>query len=877
MLDPVRLVLSHDGRSVPIGNRAITILSALAQKRGVPLDKRELMQVGWPGLFVDEGNLRVQVATIRRALGATAPGAEDLIKNIPGRGYVFIGGAEPAGHKLAPKAAVSALPPMPQRLYGRDDLIDILATKVMERSLVTLVGAGGIGKTTMAIAVGHAATRLFAGGATFVDLASITDANVVVDKVRAAAGSDPGSQFDGDSDAIALVVLDNCEHLIGAAAAAADELTKSGWPVRILATSREPLRLEGEWVHRLAPLETPSPTSVVDAGLATRNPAMRLFFEAAGGELDVASATDDDLRLVAEICTRLDGIPLAIELAASHLAFLGLEGVAKQLLSPFMFASEGLRNAKPRQQTLQATLQWSYDLLGAEERELLKNVSVFRGYFVPDDVLAIWPGTVDEADVLRLLDRLVQKSLVQVSRSRSGPKFRLLQITRQFAEKMLSSIEQQDLSKSHAVHLSTLLTAADYDVQRSTNLDDRVDDLRAALDWAFSDRGEEDIGLSLSVAAAPIWEFTLNEVEGKSILERGLERVTRGGDPESHRRISLFATLVSRLLYMRTGGNEISAAWKNSFDVAKGLDDQSFRIWSVWGAWLNNYMTGRHLEALNFANQCVRLAEKADSPADLSVGRLMVGISQFITANPAEALANTEALIGLNAFPASRQLFVRFQWDPSSVARCYHADALWVLGQKFAAAALVAKNVSISEATGHIPTLWNALAHGACPISIRSGELESAGRFVDKLREISLGNELWTSWARAYGGALLVRAGQQKSGLEEMDTALAPFPAAAFGHRLLGLRCLMIDAQINLGLFEAAEDLLLDSLARAKQRRDLWCFPELVRLRSQFLLARDGRKAFRNARRLLSVGHRYAQSRGMTGWQERIEATQAVM
>ena len=394
---PYRLVsaerlLQRDGLPVALGSRALDLLIALIEHAGEVLSQRELMARAWPNLTVEEGNLRVTIAGLRKALGEGQDGAR-YIANVPGRGYCFVAPVDrvvdrpgtPALAAASRRSVAAGLPPALGRMVGRGETVAELFSLLAARRFVSIVGPGGMGKTTVAVAVAHALLESFDGAIVFVDLAALTDPALVPATLATALGvatraPDPVPGLLAHlGDQRTLIVLDNCEHVIEAAADVAERIYAGAPRTHLLVTSREALRAEGETLHLLQPLAMPAETAELTAAQALASPAVELFMQRALASGHGAALTDRDAPLVAEICRRLDGIALAIELAGSRVGAYGLEGTAKLLNNRFKLLWQGRRSALPRHQTLHAMLDWSYNLLSARDRRALDRLSVFVG------------------------------------------------------------------------------------------------------------------------------------------------------------------------------------------------------------------------------------------------------------------------------------------------------------------------------------------------------------------------------------------------------------------------------------------------------------------------------------------------------------------
>src|SRR5262249_7084478 len=319
-----------DDRALRGVSRSLDLLALLVQRAGQVVANDELMAQVWPNVHVDEGSLRVHVAALRKALG------DGYIANAPGRGYSFVAPVSREQMGLpssAPDPAASNLPISLIRVIGRREIIATLAAQLRVRRFLTILGPGGIGKTTVAVAVAQALTGAYADGIRFVGLGSLADPALVPATVLAAFGQMPKedamtSLVAGLRDKHVLIVLDDCERVVQAAAALAKTLLQAAPGIAILATSREALRADGEWVQRLPALAVPPKSESLSAADALTFAAVQLFNERAMAGMHGFTLADDDVPIAVDICRRLDGIPLAIELAAARVDVYGLKGLA---------------------------------------------------------------------------------------------------------------------------------------------------------------------------------------------------------------------------------------------------------------------------------------------------------------------------------------------------------------------------------------------------------------------------------------------------------------------------------------------------------------------------------------------------------------------
>ena len=394
-----RLLLESD-RTVRLGDRALDLLIALVERRGELVGKRELMKLVWPDTVVIDANLTVHLSALRRALGEGQKGSRYIL-NVPGRGYRFIAPITFADElrseepRLAPSANLHNLPAQLTRLIGRAEVVGDLVQLLLSDRLLTIVGPGGIGKTAVALEIAERLAPAYEHGVWLIDLAPIADPRLVPTALASVFGLEVRSDNPLPSMVVALsdkqmlLVLDNCEHLIDAAAALAEGVLRGARGVQILATSREPLRVEGERVFRLSPLESPPASVRLRAAEALKFPAVQLFVERAAATMNGFELSDADAAIAGAICGKLDGIPLAIELAAVRVDTFGVRGVAARLDDRLRLLTGGRRAVRPRHLTISAALDWSYQLLSAEEQTLFRRLAIFAGGFTLEAAQAV--------------------------------------------------------------------------------------------------------------------------------------------------------------------------------------------------------------------------------------------------------------------------------------------------------------------------------------------------------------------------------------------------------------------------------------------------------------------------------------------------------
>ena len=572
-VDERRLLLK--GQTVALGARAFDLLLCLVEHRDRVLSKDELMALVWPGVVVEENNLTVQVSALRKVLGASA------VTTVPGRGYRFTLALTEAGQAAsAPDAAVRAeraprtavpnnLPLNPPPLFGRQDDLSTVTGLLAQHPLLTLVGAGGVGKTRFALEVAGVVRDDYADGVWLVELAPVADPALVLPTVANVLDihQEPGrALLDTVLDFLRqremLIVLDNCEHVVEACAQWAEKVLHATAAVRTLATSREALGIEGETVWRVPSLRTAEPDAEPSPEQLMVYPATQLFVQRATAASPAFRLGPHNASAVAQICHRLDGIPLALELAAVRVKAMRVEQVAERLHDRFALLTRGSRTALQRHQTLRSLIDWSHDLLSKPERILLRRLSVFAGGWTLAAAEAVCSGNgLADAQLLDLLTQLVDKSLVAFDDSSAEARYRMLETIRQYGhEKLVAAGETDALRSRHLGHcvdfaesIRVELVADDLDPRWNALADAELDNIRLALGCALAP-GHAERGLQLVNALHRYWYQKMHWKEVVGWIDRLAVCSQRDG-PATHER--------ARSLY-------VAAMLATNFDPAAG-------------------------------------------------------------------------------------------------------------------------------------------------------------------------------------------------------------------------------------------------------------------------------------------------------------------
>ena len=858
---PHRRELLVEGLPLDLGGRAFDVLMALIETSGAVVSKDALMHRVWPDRIVEENSLQAQISALRRAFGAD----RHLIRTIAGRGYQFTGeirttsittNAPPSAGTpqptLTPTRPPTNLPEPVSELIGRDVELDEILDLSASHRLVTLTGAGGIGKTRLGFEIARRLLPRFADGVWGIELAPLSDPELVPVSVATALGLELAS---GAASALAvanalrakrlMLVLDNCEHVVDAAARMAEALLRANPAARVIATSREPLRADGEWVYPVQPLAVPAESGPPGEDLLCYG-AVCLFVERAGAAVPFFSPDVSVAATIAGICRRLDGIPLAIELAAARLPTLGIDGLAAGLDDGFRLLTGGRRTALARHQTLRATFDWSYELLTETERVVLRRLAIFAGGFtmeaantvVSDDAIAA-PEVVD------CVTSLVAKSLVTGHFGGATVRYRLIETTRAYAlEKLVQAGELDAVARRHAERYRDLFVAAEAEAAvRPTDewlaaYVPRMDNLRAALNWAFSDTGDVRLGVTLASVATDFW-LTLSPLsECCGWARKALGHL--GAAEGTREEMVLQCGLGLALTYVKGMTEEARRALTRALTLSEALGDFSCRFRALYGLWLFALRVVDCRECLALAHRYELLAESIGDSGARAVAEWMLGMSRYQLGEYAIAAVNLQRAIGSDRMAMRSTELIRFGVHMKVSALSYQTVVFWSLG--FAERAIRAGQDAVQTARGvsHPVSLGIALNLSSI-LLVQVGDLDAAERSIDELIDHADKHSLIPSYAAGLcaKGSLMAARGDLvaaerwlRSGLERRREVGYYFFYGFF----LGELAIVLarGGRVEDGLVEIDA-----ALRHANDTESLWCMPEVLRIKGSILAKHD--------------------------------------
>src|SRR3982075_2227284 len=675
-LSTTERVLEKEGIPVRLGSRALDILVALVERPAEVVTKKELFARVWPDLVVDEGNLRYHVSALRKALAEGGSGLR-YVTNVSGRGYCFVA---PISCAASPPALLSnslahspvGLPPSPTRTVGRNETVELISEELIARRFLTIVGPGGIGKTTVAKAVSRIMLADFDGAVHYVDFGPLGAPSLVPNRVASTVGL-PGN-FDDPLAALPaflrdrriLLVFDSCEHLIESIAPLAERIFREAPEVHILATSREPLQVEGEQVHRIHALAFPPDDAPLTAASALTFPAVQLVAERAAADGSGFELNDAEAPIVGKVCRRLDGIALALELAAGRVGVYGIKGIASLLDSPCRLLWRGRRTASSRHQTLSAMLDWSYNLLPESERVLLRRLSVFVGAFSLEAAQFVAAGDILEREqVAEAIAGLVTKSLVVVEANHAGTLYRLLDTTRAYVlAKMIDSGERNTIAQRYAIYYREFLECieiASLTGSKSNGATEtwrHVSNVRAALEWSFSEQGDKELGTALAAASAPDFLELSLLTECRVWMERA---ITEHGGQGDRREMELQEALAVSLMFIKGNSDEVLGALTTALSLAQALELPYHQMRLSAGHHTFLVRIGDFRGAAAVAEQNVAVAKMTSDPTAMMMADWMLGVSHHLLGDQASARKHCET--ALKQAPNQNLSLIRSGYD----------------------------------------------------------------------------------------------------------------------------------------------------------------------------------------------------------------------
>ncbi|MGU7772622.1 ATP-binding protein [Burkholderia sp. MR1-5-21] len=848
--------IRRQGLSLHVGARALDILEVLHRANGAVVSKDDIMDAVWPGTIVEENRLQVHVAALRKLLGTS----RDLIKTVPGRGYVLVGGS-PAGRRavqpVEPAEASPGVEPgaSSTQLIGRHAETRQIVDMIDRTPVVTLVGAGGIGKTSLAVEVAHDIRRRTGETVHFVELARASTRDDVLRTLANAIGmaADDAPAIDGLAGAMAaspcLLVLDNAEHVIDLIASLVETLAARTDRLRVLVTSREPLHISAECVFRVNPLAVPGGDATVDeiAGCS----AVELFLCRTRAATADCVIDDNGIRLIGDICRRLDGLPLAIELAAARVATLGIDGVASRLDDRLNLLTGGLRSALPRHQALRATFDWSYVLLDSAARSLFRRMGCFIGPFTFDAVraVALEPGA-SIAEMISGLGELVAKSLLNVEFSGANAQYRLTESTRAYAQEKLrdeGELERVAVRHAHYEHVAreqagatAPLAAAGMGMDTALR-PPSADQQEQTPEPTVRDAPVHDT--EQAIALEHEWLALSRTDEWCAQAKRALDEIDAGspGAFDAEGEMRLRAAYASALLHTSGDVHTAAAMWDRTLGLARGAGNDALEASALAGQWNTTLAMSDIHESLRYATRFERAAERSGKRSQRLLATAMVATSLHYFGEHAQARERletaTDALADTRE-PMRAELALGI--DAATLGRTMLTRLVWMQGEPEHAMRLATQAVELARRRKSGLSLCIVLGAAAVPIALRYGDHDAISDYLATMLSEADANgfDIWRSHAECLAGQFDIQTGHPGAGLARLEPALRRVEASGF-HRLLApLVVAYAEGLARTGRAVEACAKLDVTLARCRASGEHLFLPELLRAKGLAMLER---------------------------------------
>jgi predicted ATPase/DNA-binding winged helix-turn-helix (wHTH) protein len=867
-------VLFEGDRRLPLKGRAFEILLVLTERPGELISKNDLLAKVWPDVHVDEAALRVHISALRKVLG-TSPSGGRYIANVAGRGYKFVGelveSLDALSGAFSPaNEAPGGFQRSEDRIIGREMAVQTLVENLPTRRFVTITGPGGMGKTTLALGVAAKISNEYRDGVHFVDVTALSDASLVLQKVASALRLQ-GLSFHSEADLVAsmrerrmLLILDNCEHLVEPVAFLAERILEAAPAVHILTTSREPLRAAGEWVHRLPPLGLPPLEGTVNAAEIMSFPSVVLFLERIRAANDSFVLADADIPTLVDICHRVDGIPLAIELAAARVDLLGIQGLAKLLRDSFNLLTEGRRTALPRHRTLRATLDWSYGLLAEDEQILLCKLAVFRGSFTFEAAAAVTGDQSSTSILLNGIAALVAKSLISAAPESYAARYRLLETTQAYAlEKLAESGERDQVLHRHADYFHMLLGRAEADWAEKPGqawlaiYAHIIADVRAAIDWLLKQDAHQVQGVALTGLSSVLW-FALGAMEEyRGLAKRALEVMNSCALDHPAAEMRLNTWLAAATFDTLGPAPQMAAGYTRALQLAAELNMPEYQLYALWGLAVYHHLSGDYDESLTVCRRFSEVTEKFNVEDSRLVRDRIMASALCVVGQLAKAREYSERALQTPPLP-SRSINKRFhEFDHHMASRLHLPRILWLQGFSDRAALLVREGVEKALSPQYSPPLCYLLAFAACPIALWSGDSVAADRYLEMLanQTANRSENYWRTWWNCFTAA---RELSIDDGSEAFQDALAVTTA-----RISGPVHSEVAATIREELVGPV------AVSRASGGWAPWCKPEILRAHALSIMKAGGVDGLARAEEILGQSLAMAREQGALAWQLR--------
>ncbi|UHD38526.1 winged helix-turn-helix domain-containing protein [Citrobacter portucalensis] len=853
---PQLRILLHRGKPVKISGRAFDVLVVLVSAKGQVVSKDSLLAQVWGNEIVEENNLQAQISAIRRVLGHD----RHLLVTEFGFGYRFNCTSKPPMMSSDPTRLSPVTFPFLTSILGRDQAVLDICALIRQHPLVTITGPGGVGKTRLAWEVVNLLQTQYPDGICVAELAHITDASSLfsvfsqVLHLPLAAVHNSHDLSHQLAQRRCLLMIDNGEHVINELKPIIAMLLNAAPHIAMLLTSQVAVELAGEQQYRLPPLKVPEKPGGNVKSLQTL-PSVRLFIERGRDRHFDFHPSDSELSLIGELCRHLDGLPLAIELAASRLPVMSVSEIYHCLEDRFQLLSNMQSARVSRHQKIKTTLEWTYQLLNPREQKLFCSLGIFTDMFTVNAVTEfLQPPEETGWQIVDDLQRLLSLSMIQVSTQVPVTRFRLLETLRQFAcDKLRQQGEYPRLSSRFADYCHRQAEQAQLDWNRlpteqwRERYDPILNDLRSVLQQTLTEGVDHVKGLEILQAMTPFWiEYSLYN-ECQRHISPLLSEVRSQVVLTLRQRMNLSAAAGKASTWAKGPIPETCSAWQTALMLADQLNDNEIRLQAHYGLWLYYLRIGKLDISLHHAQSMCTLARAIDDAVALATGLRIVGVSYHFLGQHSLGRDYLQQSLNRFALEDSGRSF-RFGLDQETAGEAFLSRVLWVQGEYKAAKRMAWSAVKKAARLKHICSLCCALAEGAC----MTAALDRNPRWVIMASDwlITLAEKHNLYFWKTYG-ELFLRWAEQLTHPEVRQTKL-----------FSSLQAMGLDWQYSPLLSE------MDSGLSQKKPHENWCIPELMRLSSMHLPAHSQRKQLEQA---LEKAHKQQAY----GWELRIACSLA--
>ena len=877
--------LERDGVAVQLGDRAFDILCVLTEHAGKIVTNRDLVVRVWGKTVVGAGSLRFHINALRKVLAQDGTQTQ-YIKNVTRRGYMFIAPVRKAtldspGGPGTQRSELGRIPKRPTDVIGRAAEIKEIAGLLSQSRFVTLVGSGGVGKTTVALELAYSLREQF-DLVCFVDVDTIKEPSWVARAVAAALGLVVSSASPVPSliaycrDKRVLLILDSCERVLEASATLSEQILDGCATVAVLATSQEALRADGERTYLLGPLCAPADVTQLSTEAALSYPAIELFIARARAALPQFQLTAENGTDIAAICRSVAGIPLAIELAAGRVGTLALPTIATLLNTQFALSWPGRRTAAERHRTLGGAIAWAIDLLNDAERAVLRRLAVFSAPFTLDAAQCVASGgDIPPAAVATALWNLVARSLVSSSCIDGSTHFWVLGVTRAFASRMLEeSGESTWAAQRHAIFFCEFLESAyagSTETIRGAIWHSRaacLGNVRSALDWTLRHESDTKLMPRLAAAAVPFFldlSLLSDCVHWAQIGLDALDQSQRGSSYE----LELQTSLGLSLFFERGGLKQTHSCLIRALQLAEEHRDP-YNQMRLLGA-LNFFhdRSGDLQEALRLAERAQIVAKSLGDPACLAMANWLLGNSAHLIGDHATARRVSERAWSRPPL-SSLVKRVRFGFDDHRVrSLCALVRSLWLLGNADEARSTAPRVLEEAEKFGH-PIALALTLRGITPVWLWMGEQEVAQAYISRLTQHTAQHSMSIHAAvgRGFQGQLAVERGDPTAGLEALLEACDVLQASRFETIRAYFAEPLARALAALGRLDDAIAAIDCALKSNEAQGRSFMLPELLRAKGDLLAAHFPDRSV-DADALLRLSFEQARCQGALAWELR--------